>query len=136
LAETLHLEVVTPERRVVQEEVAELTAPGALGEFGVLSGHEPFVTEIEPGVLTYRSKESGETSRLAMSAGFAEIVEDKVTFLVDACEPAGEVDRARAEEARDRCLQKLKELPVDHADIPAARAALKRAEARMGASAA
>jgi F-type H+-transporting ATPase subunit epsilon len=135
MPETLQLEVVTPERRVVQAEVAELVAPGALGEFGVLSGHEPFVTALDAGLVSFRPSAGGETRHLAVSGGFAEVAEDRVILLVDTCEAAEELDRPRAEAARDRATQRLKELPPEDAGVGEARAALARAEARLAAAA-
>ena len=135
MAETLTLEVVTPDRRVVQEEVAEVTAPGILGEFGVLPGHVAFLTQVKPGVLTYRRSAGATPVVLAVSEGFVEVAQDKVTLLVNSSEPAGEIDRARAEAARDRASEKLKALsPEDQASADV-QAALYRAEARLAASA-
>ena len=133
MADTLHLEIVTPERRVVLEEVTELDAPGLLGEFGVLGGHEPFVTVLKSGVLHYRGAEGGEMRVLAVSGGFAEIVEDRVTLLVETCERSDEIDRGRVEAARDRAAARLNELPAEHEDVAGAQAALERAEARLAA---
>jgi F-type H+-transporting ATPase subunit epsilon len=135
MPETLQLEVVTPERRVVQAEVAELVAPGALGEFGVLSGHEPFVTALDAGLVSFRPSTGGETRHLGVSGGFAEVAEDRVILLVDTCEAAEEIDRPRAEAARDRATQRLKELPPEDAGVGEVRAALARAEARLAAAA-
>ena len=135
MSEVLQLEVVTPERRVVHEEVTELTAPGLLGEFGVLTGHEPFVTVLRPGVLHYRRAQGGEEQTLAVSHGFAEIVEDRVTLLVESCELAQRIDRERAERARDEASQRLKELPADAEEVGRLQAAVDRAEARLAASA-
>ena len=134
MAEVIMLEVVTPERRVVHEEVTELTAPGLLGEFGVLMGHEPFVTVLRPGLLHYRRAEGGDERTLAVGKGFAEVVEDRVTLLVEVCEGAREIDRARAERARDAAAERLKTLPPDAEEIADLRGALDRAEARLAAS--
>ncbi len=133
MADTLHLEIVTPERRVLLEEVAELNAPGLLGEFGVLGGHEPFVTVLRSGVLHYRRAGEGEVRTLAVSGGFAEIVEDRVTLLVETCESSDDIDRDRAEAARDRAAARLKEMPAEHEDAASAQASLDRAEARLAA---
>ncbi|MFQ5457613.1 MAG: F0F1 ATP synthase subunit epsilon [Myxococcota bacterium] len=133
MGDTLQLEIVTPERRVAEEDVTELIAPGLLGEFGVLGGHEPFVTALRSGVLQYRSAEGGARRTLAISGGFAEVAEDRVTLLVETCEEAGEIDRARAETARDRAAGRLKELPPEDAGVADAQAALDRAESRLAA---
>ncbi len=133
MADTLQLEIVTPERRVVLEEVTELNAPGLLGEFGVLGGHEAFVTVLKSGVLHYRRAGGDELRVLAVSGGFAEIVADRVTLLVETCESADEIDRGRVEAAGARAAERLKELPAEHEDVAGARAALDRAEARLAA---
>ena len=133
MGDILHLEIVTPERRVVQEDVTELIAPGLLGEFGVLGGHEPFVTALRPGVLHYVSAEGGASRTLAVSGGFAEVAEDRVTLLVETCEEGDAIDRSRAEAARDRAAGRLKELPAEQDEVADAQAALDRAESRLAA---
>jgi F-type H+-transporting ATPase subunit epsilon len=135
MPQTLQLEVVTPEKRVVQVEISELVAPGALGEFGVLPGHESFVTALGVGLVSFRSSAGGETRYLAVSGGFAEVGEDRIIVLADTCEPAGEIDRPRAEAARDRATERLKELPAEDTGVGEAREALARAEARLAACA-
>jgi F-type H+-transporting ATPase subunit epsilon len=134
VAEKIILEVVTPERRVVHAEVVEVTAPGLLGEFGVLPGHAAFLTATKPGVVTYRTGPGTGPEVLAVSDGFVEVAEDRVTLLVNSSEPAGEIDRARAEAARERAERRLRELPADHPEVADAQAAILRAQARLGAS--
>jgi len=134
MAERLELDVVTPERRVLHMEVQEVTAPGVLGEFGVLPGHVSFVTGLQPGVVTYRGAQADETRVLAVGRGFIEIVGDKVTVLVDTAEAAEEIDTARAEAARERAAQRLKELASESPEVVEAQAAQHRAEARLTAA--
>jgi len=134
MAERLELDVVTPERRVLHAEVQELTAPGVLGEFGVLPGHVPFVTALQPGVVAYRDAQGDQIRALAVGGGFVEIVGDRVTILVDTAEPAEEIDTGRAEAARERAAQRLKELASESPEIAEAQAAQHRAEARVTAS--
>jgi len=134
LTERLELDVVTPERRVLHAEVQEVTAPGVLGEFGVLQGHVPFVTALQPGVVTYRDGQGNQIRALAVGRGFVEIVRDRVTILVDTAEPAEEIDTGRAEAARERAAQQLKQLASDSPEVAEEQAAFHRAEARVTAS--
>jgi F-type H+-transporting ATPase subunit epsilon len=94
LPEALTLEVVTPERAVVRESVAEVQLPGAAGYLGILPGHTPLLTELATGALSYR--QGAQTRRLAVSGGFAEVLPDRVIVLADVAERAEEIDAARA----------------------------------------
>ena len=134
MAEGLELDVVTPERRVLHEEVQEVTAPGVLGEFGVLPGHVPFFTGLQPGVVVYRGAQGDPARAFAVGRGFIEVAADKVTLLVDTAEPAEEIDTTRAETARERAARRLKELAADSPEVVEAQAAMHRAEARLTAA--
>jgi F-type H+-transporting ATPase subunit epsilon len=126
----LHLEVVTPEKVMVSQEVDIVVAPGSLGEFGVLEGHVPFLTGILPGEMRYTS--GGQTEYLAVTTGFAEVSKDRVSVLVDAAEMAQEIDLDRARESMERARQRLeKERGAEDVDHIRAEAALKRAIARI-----
>jgi F-type H+-transporting ATPase subunit epsilon len=81
MSNKIHLEVVAPDRLVLKEDVDELTAPGLLGEFGILPGHTTFLAELGTGPLTYLK--GGQSRSLQISGGFAEAREDKVTILAD-----------------------------------------------------
>ncbi len=81
MAETLHLRVITPERLLLDEEVDEVTAPGTIGEFGVLPNHVTFLSSLQPGRLSY--KRGGQARLLAVSSGFAEVTDNIMTVLVD-----------------------------------------------------
>src|SRR2546426_5008942 len=85
--------------------VDEVIAPGSEGYFGVLRGHAPFLTTLGVGELTYRK--GREEYHLAVAGGFAEVRNDKVIVLVDSAERPEEIDRARAERARERAEQRL-----------------------------
>jgi F-type H+-transporting ATPase subunit epsilon len=85
MADRLRLRVYTPEREVVDREVREVTAPGALGEIGVLPDHAAMVTALEPGQLSYR--EDGAITRLTIGAGFAEVRDNVMTVLADSAAP-------------------------------------------------
>ncbi len=96
----MKLSVTTPRGALVEAEVDEVTAPGALGEFGVLPGHVPFLSALQPGVFSYRQKD--QTRVLAVSEGVLEVARteassDKVIVLVSDAQPADDVDRDAAE---------------------------------------
>jgi F-type H+-transporting ATPase subunit epsilon len=82
MAEKLFLEVVTPEKAVVSEEVQIVVAPGSEGEFGVLKGHTTFLTSLKSGALRFKTA-SGTEKKLLIEGGFAEVLPDKVTVLAD-----------------------------------------------------
>ena len=90
MADRLLLELVTPERRVLSEEVVEVRIPGVLGELGVLPGHTPLLTALGTGPLTYT--QGGREHRLALQGGFAEVLPDRVTVLAQIAELPAEID--------------------------------------------
>ena len=100
------LSVVTPEGQAFHGEVEAVVLPGSEGEFGVLPGHESFLTALRIGPMTIR-KPGGEELHAALSQGFAEVHDDHVSVMVGSCEFAHEIDRTRAEIARDRAQQQL-----------------------------
>jgi len=126
----LYLEVVTPARVVVSREVDIVVAPGSEGEFGVLPEHVTFLTGIVPGELRYAS--GSEKGALAVTTGFAEVSNNKVSVLVDAAEKSRDIDMDRARRAMERAKERL---TVDRGrkdiDFLRAEAALKRAVARL-----
>jgi F-type H+-transporting ATPase subunit epsilon len=103
------LSVVTPEGQAFHGEAEAVVLPGSEGEFGVLPGHEPFLTALRIGPMTIR-KPGGELLHAAVSQGFAEVHDDQVSVMVGSCEFAHEIDRSRAEIARDRVLAQLEEM--------------------------
>jgi F-type H+-transporting ATPase subunit epsilon len=125
------LEVVTPTRLVVSEEVAEIVAPGSEGYFGVLPGHLPFMTTLKIGELTYWK--GREERHLSVAWGYAEVRPDKVVVLAETVERAEEIDVERAERARRRAEERLQAWFGGEEDIDFARAegALYRALTRM-----
>ena len=127
----IQLEVVTPERLVSSEEVDEVTAPGALGEFGVLPGHTPFLTTLGVGELSYRI--GTQWRYLAITWGYAEVMPNNVTILAQTAEMAEEIDIERAERAQRRAEERLHEWSTRGADIDFERAsiALQRAFTRL-----
>ena len=129
MAELLKFELVTPQRKVVSEEVDEITATGTLGEFGVLPGHAPFLTSLKIGELSY--KKGGAVYHLAVNAGYFEVVNDVVTILVETSERAEEIDLERAKRAHARAEEELKRLSQEDMEYKAMEAALQRALIRM-----
>lgn len=129
MADRLTLELATPTRMVVAEVVDEVVIPGSQGYFGVLPGHAPLLATLGIGELTYRN--GREERHVAVAGGFAEVRNDKVIVLADAAELPGEIDRVRAERARDRAEQRLSGRSQDEIDYTRAAAALARALIRL-----
>jgi F-type H+-transporting ATPase subunit epsilon len=129
VADGLTLEVATPTRLVVSEVVDEVVAPGIEGYFGVLPGHAPFLTTLGVGELTYRK--GREEFHLAIAGGFAEVRNDKVIVLADSAERPGEIDRSRAQQAREQAERRLSGRAEDEIDYGLEAAALARAQTRL-----
>jgi F-type H+-transporting ATPase subunit epsilon len=129
MAGNIRLEVVTPEKSVVDEEAQIVVAPGSLGEFGVLIGHTPFLTTLKMGTLRY--KDAGGRDRVVfVNGGFAEALPDKVTVLAESAERRGDIDIERARSALERAQRRLAQ-KQDDIDYARARAALERAMNRL-----
>lgn len=128
MEKSLHLEIVTPDKLVLSEQVDYVGAPGFEGEFGVLPSHIPFLSALAIGSLYYKA--NGKTHHVFVSGGFAEVSDNKVTVLAESAERAEDIDIDRARKAKDRAEQRLAQIKekVDHAR---AQAALQRAHARM-----
>ena len=129
MADRLTLEIATPARQIVAETVDEVVAPGREGYFGVLPGHAPFLTTLGIGEITYRI--GREEYHLAAAGGFAEVRNDKVIMLLDIAERPEEIDRARAERARERAERRLAARTQEDVDYNRALAALMRALVRL-----
>jgi len=126
---TVTVEVVTPTRMVVRDEVEEVIAPGAEGYFGVLGGHLPFMSTLKSGELAYRK--NGTWRYLAMSWGYAEVLPQTVIILAEAAEKAEEIDIARAQRARDRAVERMARWGDESIDVLRAQASLARALTRI-----
>jgi len=129
MADKIKLEMVTPYRKVLSEEVDELTAPGLIGELGILPGHTPLLTTLKVGELSY--KKGHEQFHVAVNWGYLEIEEDTVTVLVDTAEKSDEIDLTRAKAALGRAETALKGLSVDDKQHAVMEAALQRALIRI-----
>lgn len=131
MAGNIKLEVVTPEKAVVDEEAQIVVAPGTLGEFGVLKGHTTFLTTLKVGSIRYTDS-SGKDKFVFVSGGFAEALPDKVTVLAESAERRRDIDLARAKSAMERAEKRLaEERSKDDIDFVRARAALERAIQRI-----
>jgi F-type H+-transporting ATPase subunit epsilon len=127
----LSVHIVTAEREVFAEEgVDEVVAPGSEGELTVLPSHAPLLTMIDPGIM--RLVKGGQDIDVAITGGFLEVRDDRVTILADAAEKADEIDAVRAEEARKRAERALDERETAEMTIAAA-AAMQRALLRLKA---
>lgn len=128
MAKKLLLEIVTPDRKVLSQEVDYVGAPGALGEFGILPNHIPFLSALGVGSLYY--KDSGKTFYVFVAGGFAEVNGEKVTVLAEVAEKAEEIDIERARKARERAEERLAK-QQEQVQFARAQAQLRRAIARM-----
>jgi F-type H+-transporting ATPase subunit epsilon len=132
----LKLEIVTPEKKVLDESVDSVTVPTASGEAGILPNHAPLISALKPGILSYSNK--GATERLAISGGFVEVSSNKVSVLTDTAETAAEIDAdaARVErEAAEKSLAAhataaLEETEGDRERLEAANARLQLAASK------
>ena len=130
LPSKLNLEVVTPDRPVVREEVDEVVVPGSEGYLGVLPGHTPLLSTLKVGELWYRQGQ--EKHYIAIAFGFVEVLPDRVTVLAQVGERPEEIDVARAERAKQRAEERLAKpmSAVDH-DFERARIALMKSLIRL-----
>jgi F-type H+-transporting ATPase subunit epsilon len=124
----IHLEIVTAERTVMSDDVDQINAPGAAGRMGILPRHEPLLTTLIPGELTI--VKGGERTPFAISGGFMEVLPDRVTILADTAERADEIDETRAEAARRRAEDMMRERHSER-DMIMAEAQLRRAMVRL-----
>src|SRR5260370_32026695 len=107
MANTLKLEIVTPEAKVFSDDVEMVTVPATEGEMGIYPQHVPVLTQIVPGEVIVRK--DGRDSSLAVGEGFIEITGERVAIMTDMAIPAEDIDEAQAEEARQRAEARLAE---------------------------
>jgi len=124
----MHLEIVTAERVVLSDEVDQVNAPTKDGRVGILPRHMPLLTILSPGELGIIK--GGERTEYALSGGFMEVLPNRVTILADTVERADEIDEARAEAARQRAEERLRDRQSD-IDMALAEAELRRAMVRI-----
>lgn len=126
----IRLEIVTPERKVLDADVDSVTVPTASGEAGIMPNHAPLISVLKPGILAYNVK--GVSNRLAVSAGFVEVSANKVAVLVDKAETADEIDleAVRAErEAAEKAYAAVASGSVEETEV--AREQLEAAQVRL-----
>ncbi len=129
MAEKLKLEMVTPYKRVLSVEVDEVTAPGSVGEFGVLPDHTSLLTTLKVGELSY--KQGNETFHVAVNWGYVEVEDNVMTVLVETAEPADQIDLERAKAALNRAEDALKKLSSEDKNFKIMECALARAMVRV-----
>jgi F-type H+-transporting ATPase subunit epsilon len=132
LPENIELQVVTPERHVLQETVKSVEIPGKEGYLGVLPGHAPLITELGIGILTYRK--NGDTRYLTVIDGYAEVLPDRVIVLAEISERAEEIDVSRTRAALDRAKAEVEKTSVTDPQWERASFALQRALVRLQAA--
>ncbi|MDZ7762251.1 MAG: F0F1 ATP synthase subunit epsilon [Desulfovermiculus sp.] len=128
MATTIRLEIVTPDKMVLSQDVEYVGVPGLMGQFGVLKNHIPFLSALAIGSLYYRKE--GRNHYVFLSGGFADVTQDKLTILAESAERAEEIDIARAKKAKERAEQRLQQ-ERDKVNAARVEAALKRAIHRM-----
>ena len=101
-----HLSIVTPEKIYCEAEINSLVVPGTEGYLGILSHHAPLISSLKPGKIEYKDSENKEIV-LAVSGGFIEVSDNKVTILADAVETTEEIDIRRAQDACDRAKDRI-----------------------------
>ena len=130
LPTSIDLQIVTPDRMLVHEQVDEVEIPGVDGYFGVLPGHTPLLAALSVGELWYRKGQ--DRTYLAIAYGFAEVLPDRVTILAQLAERAEDIDVARAESARTRATGRLDQ--KSEIDYERARMALAKSMTRLQVS--
>jgi F-type H+-transporting ATPase subunit epsilon len=132
LPTSIELQIVTPERLILRDQVDEVEIPGSEGYFGVLPGHTPLLASLAVGEMWYRKGQ--EKTYLSIAFGFAEVLPDRVTILARLAERADEIDVERAEAARKRAEERLAQHQQSAVDYERARIALLKSMARLQVS--
>jgi len=128
MADSFQLEIVTPEKLVVNDSAEEMQLPGKRGYLGILPGHAPLITELAVGQISYRT--GTRTHYLCVAWGFAEVLPDRVTILAEVAERAEEIDSDRARRAKARAEKRLSGTEAD-VDVDRAQRALAKANTRL-----
>lgn len=126
---TMKVSVVTPDGPVYDSDVEMVSTKALTGELGILPGHIPMVAPLEIGAV--RLKKEGKTDFIAVSGGFLEVRPDQVTVLAQAAEKASDIDVERAQKAKERAEQRMKDVKLEHIDFKRAELALRRAINRL-----
>jgi F-type H+-transporting ATPase subunit epsilon len=129
MADKIKLRVVTPSRLVLEEEVDEVSAPGELGEFGVLPNHISFLSTLVAGAMSY--KQGAARHSLVIGGGYAEVLDNVMTVLAPAAEFPAEIDTARAQRAKERAEKRMGEVNFEDPEYGQLEEAQRRALARL-----
>jgi F-type H+-transporting ATPase subunit epsilon len=130
VSESIDLEIVTPERKILSVKASEVVVPGIDGYFGVLPGHAPLLTRLGVGEISY--KDATGTHYLAAADGTVEVLPHRVTILASLCEPSREIDVERAREAKRRAEETMKQAArLSDQDMLMVELSLKRALTRL-----
>jgi F-type H+-transporting ATPase subunit epsilon len=130
MAETIKIEIVTPERKLVSDTATEVSVPGRSGYLGILPGHAPLISELAVGEISYRTPE-GASRHLACAWGFVEVLPEKVTILAEIAERAEDIDVERARAARVRAEAALRSTSGTDEEQERLQADLERATTRV-----
>ncbi|MBV7272335.1 F0F1 ATP synthase subunit epsilon [Clostridium thailandense] len=130
MADALKLNILTPEREFYSGEVTEIITESTRGSIGILANHMPLVTTLRPNVTEITEK-NGNKFKAFISSGIMEVKDNEVKILCDVCESPEEIDFRRAEEAKKRAEERLKDKNQDNLDVVRAELALSRALARL-----
>lgn len=125
----INLEIVTPEKKVVDEEVESVNVPTAKGMIGILPNHAPLISTLKPGILSYKNK--GNTRNLFISGGFVEVSDDKVSVLADTSENSDEIDVGSARDEREKAYNALSEWKGSEEEFEAEIERLEKAQTRL-----
>jgi F-type H+-transporting ATPase subunit epsilon len=130
MPDTFQLEIVTPEKKIVDTAATEAQIPGKNGYLGILPGHAPLITELAVGEVTFHAGNNNEEQRLALAWGFAEVLPNKVTILAETAERPSEIDVERARNSKERAEQRLTSGDTN-VDVERSLDALHKAETRL-----
>lgn len=130
MAKKFRTEIVTPEKIVFSEEIESLVIPADRGYLGVLAGHAPLLTVLQPGEITIKGSSRGEL-HFATSGGFMEVTPAKAVLLTESAEEVSSIDIGRAEESRKRAQERLAPAAGKGVDRERAQSALERAQNRL-----
>jgi F-type H+-transporting ATPase subunit epsilon len=125
----IHVEVVTPEKRLLSVDADEVIAPGALGLFGVRPGHAPFLSLVEPGLLTV--SEAGKQHRYFVGGGFVQVSQGNVRVLADQAEPVEKIDAAAAKKRIAEAEARLQNLSPADPKVAVERETIRRENKRV-----
>lgn len=129
MSKSLTLEMVTPEKVALQGTAEFVVLPAFEGEMGVLPGHAPFLVALAPGAVRVTS--GGEVKTFAVSGGFAEIKDNKVSLFAETAEMAGAIDAERARQALEKAKAQATRTDLDPLTLMQAEAAIRRAQVRL-----